>query len=155
MYWFIMHLLVFIYWVLCKSSAWLIAFVICTLHNQEAPIDRSRNSSLERPSSNHTLATATKRKRSDNFEVWAAWWNSVPTGLVALIQRLEGCVVFPPHFQSPKHRRKGAGGGLNSVGDPTPTSIYRKTHICLLQSKWSCLQIAIYLANYAIARYDN
>ena len=69
--------------------------------------------------------------------------------------RLEGHVVFFSHFQSPKHRRKGAGGGLNSVGDPPPNSIYLKTHICLLQSKLSCLQIAIYLANYAIARYDN
>src|SRR4029434_8928855 len=68
---------------------------------------------------------------------------------------IRGMRGFPPHFQSLKHRRKGAGGELNSVGDPTPNSIYRKTHICLLQSKWSCLQIAIYLANYAIARYDN
>src|SRR4029434_10490356 len=67
--------------------------------------------------------------------------------------RLEGHVVFVSHFQSPKHRRKGASCGLNSVGDPTPKSIYRKKHICLLQC--SCLQIAIYLANYAIARYDN
>src|SRR4029434_2282096 len=43
---------------------------------------------------------------------------------------IRGMRVFFPHFQSPKHKRKGAGGGLNSVGDPTPTSIYRKTHIC-------------------------
>ena len=60
--------------------------------------------------------------------------------------RLEGHVVFFSHFQSPKHRRKGASCGLNSVGDPTPNSIYRKIHICLLQNKLSCLQLASYLS---------
>ena len=129
-----------------KNSKAFHSIISCREHSKLKitwSIDRSRNSSLERPSSNHTLATATKRRRSDNFEVWAAWWSSVLTGLLDLTQRLEGCVFFSPHFQSPKHKRKCAGGGLNSVGDPTPTSIYRKTHICLLQSKWSCLQLAM------------
>ena len=133
------------HWLIVFNALYSIRLALPCCHGKRA-IDRSRNSSLERPSSNHTLATATKRRRSDNFEVWAAWWSSVLTGLLDLTQRLEGCVFFP-HFQSPKHKRKGAGGGLNSVGDPTPTSIYRKTHICLLQSKWSCLQIAIYLSS--------
>ena len=34
-------------------------------------------------------------------------------------------VFFLSHFQSPKHKREGAGGGLNSVGDPK-----KQTYVC-------------------------